>query len=82
MKDFHPFKDMKESMKVQKEYDKLALEATKLESKANLLAGKLAPCERKKIDAVVVGNASDDPKERIEAATKRIEMINEILNSR
>ena len=35
MSDFHPFKDMKESAKMQHEIDKAQFEAVKAESKAN-----------------------------------------------
>ena len=45
-KNFHPFKDMKESAKAQHEVDKANFAAVKAESKANWEEAKLSPKAR------------------------------------
>lgn len=43
LKNFHPFKDMKESAKAQHEVDKANFQAAKMQSKANWEEAKMSP---------------------------------------
>lgn len=79
MKEFHPFRDMKESAKAQHEIDKAEFEAVKAESKANReeakLLSKSAKLKAKKEHDDRMNARTAAAKERIDAAKKAKEEL-------
>lgn len=76
-KNFHPFRDMKESAKAQHQVDKANFEAVKAESKANWEEAKLSPKARQALmqeqreKQIEEANArKTEAEERIEHAKK------------
>lgn len=72
-KEFHPFKDMKESAKAQHEVDKANFLAVKMQSKAVWEEAKMSPKARQKAMQEEREKELAEANERIEEAKARIE---------
>lgn len=80
-KNFHPFKDMKESAKKQHEVDKANFEAVKAESKANWEEAKLTPKQRQALMQKEREKQIEEANKKKAEAEERLHTLDEIKSN-